>query len=192
MGPHSSGGVPLSKLIVSGCMFKNAEKALSGVDLNCVTSLDLSGSLSNSFDFLEKLENLEHLNLGFCGITDTTLETVAKNGDALRYLDLKHTKVTSNGISVLAGAVPKLEFLSLASTMIDDSALSYISMMPSLQTLDLSQTRIKGFFLILLFIFFIRYGYLQITKGVVVYPCQVICTKATIQLRCHLLVGLWT
>lgn len=145
-GLHSSGGVPLSELLVSGSKIENAEKALSGVDLNSVTSLDLSGSLLNSFNFLEKMENLKHLNLGFCGISDTTLETIAKNGNSLRYLDLKNTKVTAYGISVLAGAVPKLDFLSLSGTMIDDSALSYISMMPSLQTLDLSQTSIKGFF----------------------------------------------
>ncbi|KAJ3701133.1 hypothetical protein LUZ61_004838 [Rhynchospora tenuis] len=144
-GPHPSGGVPLSKLIVSGSKFENAEKALSGIDFNSLTYLNFSGSLLNNFDFLEKMENLEHLNLSFCGIGNTTLETIAKNGNSLRYLDLKKTKVTSYGISVLAGAVPNLEYLSLASTMIDDSALSYISMMPSLQTLDLSYTSIKGY-----------------------------------------------
>ncbi|KAJ4733986.1 Leucine-rich repeat (LRR) family protein [Rhynchospora pubera] len=144
-GPCPSGGVPLSKLILSGSKFENAEKALSGIDLKFVTSLDLSGSLLNNLDFLEKMENLEHLNLSFCGIRDTTLQTIAKNGNSLRYLDLKKTKITSYGVSVLAGTVPKLKYLSLASTMIDDSSLSHISMMPSLQTLDLSYTSIKGY-----------------------------------------------
>jgi Leucine-rich repeat (LRR) protein len=145
-GPHSSGGMPLSELIVSGSKIENVEKALSGVNLSSVTSLDLSGSSLNSFDFLEKMKNLKHLDLGFCSVSDAILETIAKNGNSLRYLNLKNTKVTSYGISFLVGAVPKLEFLSLASTMIDDSALSYISMMPSLQTLDLSQICIKGLF----------------------------------------------
>ncbi|KAJ4794595.1 Leucine-rich repeat (LRR) family protein [Rhynchospora pubera] len=144
-GPHPSGGVPLSKLIVCGSKFENAEKALSGIDFNSLTHLNCSGSLLNNFDFLEKMENLEHLNLSFCGIIDTTLETIAKIGNSLIYLNLMKTKVTSHGVSVLAGKVPKLEYLSLASTMIDDSALSYINMMPSLHTLKLSYTNIKGY-----------------------------------------------
>ena len=44
----------------------------------------------------------------------------------------------------MAGHVPSLEILSLSGTPIDDVAISYIGMMPSLKALDLSHTIIKG------------------------------------------------
>ncbi|KAJ3694612.1 hypothetical protein LUZ60_010092 [Juncus effusus] len=146
-GPHSSEKekVPLSKLILSGASLQNISEALSHVDSNLVTFLDLSGSPLNNFDFLENFINLEHLGLGETGIGDEMLEIVAKIGNNLKYLDLKKTRVTTNGISSLAGTVPKLGFLCLAGTAIDDSALAYVSLMPSLETLHLSHTNIKGF-----------------------------------------------
>lgn len=44
--------------------------------------------------------------------------------------------------------VPNLDSLSIAHTKIDDSALAYINMMPSLRMIDLSHTSIKGLTLI--------------------------------------------
>ncbi|GKV31727.1 hypothetical protein SLEP1_g40396 [Rubroshorea leprosula] len=87
---------------------------------------------------------LEHLDLSSSMMGDDSVEQIVCIGANLRYLNLKGTKVSSTGVSILAGHVPKLEILSLAHTSIDDMALSHISKMPSLKVVDLSNTHIKG------------------------------------------------
>ena len=79
-----------------------------------------------------------------CMIGDDSVEMVACIGGNLKSLNLNGTRVSSVGVGILAGRVPTLEILSLSQTPIDDAAISYISMMPSLRVVDLSNTNIKG------------------------------------------------
>jgi Leucine-rich repeat (LRR) protein len=102
---------------------------------------------------MEKMKNLEHLDLSSNRITDDAIEHIAKIGANLKYLGLKGTGITSQALCVLAGTVPNLTSLSLSHTKIDDSALAYISMMPLLRTVDLSHTSIKGLLLLAKYLF---------------------------------------
>lgn len=100
------------------------------------------------------MRSLEHLDLSLSRVTDDEIPYVTSIGMKLRYLSLKNTGITSQALSILAGTVPNLVSLSLAYTKIDDSALAYISVMPSLRVIDLSHTSIKGrFFALHLFLF---------------------------------------
>ncbi|KAI0491997.1 hypothetical protein KFK09_026260 [Dendrobium nobile] len=135
----------LSKLIVTGAAFIDADQVLSILQLDCLKFLDISCSNIGSFNFLVNLRNLEHLNLRYSQITDGLMEQVASAGEKLRYLNLSNTKITSHALSVLVGCVPNLENISLSHTLVDDTSLLYISMASSLQLVDLSNTRIRGF-----------------------------------------------
>lgn len=135
--------VPLSKLLVRGANFVDVENAFSNLELSCITYLDMSAPISN-FRILDKMKGLEHLDISFSQMTDNFMRCVASVGGNLRYLNLSNTKVTSQGISELVGNVANLETLLLSHTPINDEALSYISLMPSLKVVDVSQTRIKG------------------------------------------------
>ncbi|XP_072965325.1 uncharacterized protein [Typha angustifolia] len=135
---------PLAKLSVSGASFADIDETFSCMEVSSMTFLDMSRCSISKFYFLDNMKGLEHLDLSFSGITDNTVEHIANVGATLRYLDLSNTKLTSHGVCMLAGSVIKLESFSLAHTAIDDSALSYISMMFSLRILDLSHTNIKG------------------------------------------------
>ena len=77
-------------------------------------------------------------------IGDDSVELIVCIGASLKSLNLSSTRVSSAGVGILAGHVTKLEILSLSHTSIDDVALSYISLMPSLKVIDLSNTNIKG------------------------------------------------
>ena len=77
-------------------------------------------------------------------VSDDSVEMIACVGGNLRSLNLGGTRVSSAGLGILAGHVPNLEILSLSQTPVDDTAISFISMMPSLKVVDLSNTNIKG------------------------------------------------
>ncbi|KXG21547.1 uncharacterized protein LOC8055749 isoform X1 [Sorghum bicolor] len=137
--------VPLENFIVSAATFGNIDKVFSSIQASSLTHLDLSSCKLSNLSFLEKMKNLEHLDLSYNIITDGAIEHIAKLGTNLQYLSLKNTGITSQALCILAGTVPNLTSLSLANTKIDDSALAYIGMIPLLRTIDLSQTSIKGF-----------------------------------------------
>ncbi|XP_020096798.1 leucine-rich repeat-containing G-protein coupled receptor 4 isoform X3 [Ananas comosus] len=143
-GDHRT-SIPLTKFLVSGSTLTDIDESFSYIEASSLTFLDMSGCSVSNFSFLEKLKRLEHLDLRSTKIVDNTIELVANIGVSLRDLNLSHANLTSYGVSALAGAVMNIESLSLGHTGIDDSALSYIGTMPSLRTVDLSHTHIKGF-----------------------------------------------
>ncbi|XWS50080.1 hypothetical protein CRYUN_Cryun12cG0057600 [Craigia yunnanensis] len=136
---------PLAKLIFAGATFMNEAKVFSYIETSFLSLLDVSNSSLNRFCFLADMKMLEHLNLSSSIMGDDSVELIVCIGASLKNLNLSSTRVSSVGIGILAGHVPKLEILRLSHTSIDDVALSYISLMPSLKVIDLSNTNIKGF-----------------------------------------------
>ncbi|KAK7399111.1 hypothetical protein VNO78_10286 [Psophocarpus tetragonolobus] len=136
---------PLTKLVLSGVMFLNEAEALLYANTNFLSSLDLAHSNLSKFFFISKMKVIEHLNLSSCMMGDESVEIVACAGGNLKSLNLSGTRVSSAGLGILVGHVPNLEILSLSQTPMDDTAISFISMMPSLKDVDLSNTNIKGF-----------------------------------------------
>nr|DAD36283.1 TPA_asm: hypothetical protein HUJ06_006923 [Nelumbo nucifera] len=134
----------LRKLLLTGATLVDVDEAFSHIETNYLSFLDLSQSLLDKFQFLAGMGSLEHLELSFSRMGDDSIELVAHVGANLRYLNLSNTRISSAGVEILAGHVPNLESLSLSQTAIDDVALSYISMMPSLKVINLSNTNIKG------------------------------------------------
>lgn len=139
------GKAPLTKLIFSGSTFLNEAETLLYANTYFLSFLDLAHTGLDKFFFLSKLKVIEHLNLSSCMMDDDSVEMVACIGGKLKSLNLSGTWVSSAGLGILAGHVPNLEILSLSQTSVDDTALLYISMMPSLKDVDLSNTNIKGF-----------------------------------------------
>ncbi|GAV65775.1 LRR_6 domain-containing protein [Cephalotus follicularis] len=135
---------PLAKLQFSGSTFVKEEETFLNIETSFLIYLDVSNSSLNRFCFLAHMESLEHLDLSSCMMGDDSVELVACIGAKLRDLNLSKTRVSSAGVGILAGHVPNLENLSLSLTAIDDVAISYISMMPSLRVIDLSKNNIKG------------------------------------------------
>lgn len=135
---------PLTKLIVSGATFMDDTETLVYIETSFLSYLDISNSSLHRFSFLPCLKVLEHLDLSSSMMGDDLVEEITCIGATLRYLNLSNTRVGSAGVGILAGHVPNLEILLLSHTSIDDFAISYISMMPSLKDIDLSSTHIKG------------------------------------------------
>ena len=135
---------PLAKLIFAGATFMNEAEVFSYIETSFLSLLDVSNSSLNRFCFLADMKMLEHLDLSSSIIGDDSVELIVCIGASLKSLNLSSTRVSSAGIGILAGHVTKLEILSLSHTSIDDVALSYISLMPSLKVIDLSNTNIKG------------------------------------------------
>lgn len=136
--------VRLRKLILTGATIVDVLGALSYVDTSFLTLLDVSNSSLQEFNFLSCLVALEHLDLSFCPISDDLIQIIANIGAQLRFLNLSNTRVSSAGISVLVGRVPKLETILLSDTPTDDLAISHLSAMPSLKVINLSGTYVKG------------------------------------------------
>ncbi|WOL02122.1 hypothetical protein Cni_G10841 [Canna indica] len=136
---------PLSELLVLGTTFTDADEVFSCMDISYMKLLDVSRSSICNLHFLVKMDMIEHLDLSFCGITDDSVEYIAKAGKSLKYLNASNTKLTSDGVGALVGRLINLETLCLSNTDINDAALSYIALMPSLRVTDLSHTKIKGF-----------------------------------------------
>lgn len=141
---RSGSSSPLSKLTFLGTTFSDADEVFSNVYIGCVTFLDISRSSVYNLHFLVKMDMIELLDLSFCGITDNSVRYIAKAGKILKYLNASNTKLTSEGVEMLIGNVMNLETLCLSNTLVDDAALSYIALMPSLRVVDLSRTNIKG------------------------------------------------
>lgn len=135
---------PLEKLVMCGATFVDDYEAFMHIEASLMSYLDLSNSSLHRFCFLPHLKFLEHLDLSSTVIGDDAIQEIASTGANLRYLNLSKTKISSAGIEILAGHVPHLEILFLSNTSVDDIALSYIGLMPSLKEIDLSNTNIKG------------------------------------------------
>ncbi|PKA54084.1 Serine/threonine-protein kinase BRI1-like 1 [Apostasia shenzhenica] len=135
----------LSKLTVTGATFADVDNAFSNIQSGLITFLDMSYTNIERFNFMLNMKCLQHLDLRYSKITDGLMEQVASVGESLRYLNLNSTRITLQALHKLVGRVPNLETLALSHTVIDDSSLAYISMMPSVKVLDLSHTRIRGF-----------------------------------------------
>lgn len=135
----------LEKLILSGATITDVHDTFLNVDTSCLYHLDLSNSSAPSFCFLPSMKAITHLNLSGSLVVDDSIEHIACVGAILRYLNLSSTKISSAGVAILAGHVPCLETILLSSTSIDDTAVSYIGMMPSLRVIDLSCTLVRGF-----------------------------------------------
>ncbi|WVZ24259.1 hypothetical protein V8G54_002803 [Vigna mungo] len=135
---------PLAKLIFSGATFLNESGVFSYANTNLVSFLDVAHTDLHKFFFLSKMKLIEHLSLSSCMMGDDSVEMVACVGANLKSLNLSGTRVSSAGLGILAGHVPNLEILSLSQTPLDDTGISFISMMPSLKDVDLSNTYIKG------------------------------------------------
>ncbi|KAI7990075.1 Internalin I [Camellia lanceoleosa] len=136
--------VPISKLILSGATYADVSEAFLYVETSSLSFLDVSNSSLGRFCFLSHMNALEHLDLSSSLIDDNSVELIACIGSNLRILNLDRTRVTSAGVGILAGNVPNLQNISLSSTQIDDLAISYISMIPSLKVINLSNTNVKG------------------------------------------------
>ncbi|XP_027340047.1 systemin receptor SR160 [Abrus precatorius] len=136
---------PLAKLILSGATFLNEAEALLYANTSFLSFLDVAHSNLCKLFFLMKMKVIEHLNLSSCMIGDDSVEMIACVGGNLKSLNLSCTRVSSAGLGILDGHVPNLEILSLSQTQVDDTAISFISMMPSLKDVDLSNTNVKGF-----------------------------------------------
>ncbi|KAL6556440.1 hypothetical protein OROGR_005728 [Orobanche gracilis] len=136
--------VSLEKVILSGAAVTNICEAFKYVETSQLYSLDISNSSIQSFGFLCSMKAVIHLNLSDTEMADNSVEHIAYIGANLRYLNLCNTKVSSEGIGEIAGYVPNLETLLLSGTPIDDKAVPYISMMPSLKVINLSRTYVKG------------------------------------------------
>ncbi|XP_073032657.1 uncharacterized protein [Primulina eburnea] len=134
----------LEKLIMHGAKITDAYEVFQYVETNTLSFLDISNCSLDSFCFLSSMEAMTHLNLGDSSLVDNSVEHIAYIGANLRYLNLCNTRISSEGIGALAGLVPILETILLAGTLVDDTAVLYISMMPSLKVIDLSRTNVKG------------------------------------------------
>ena len=95
--------------------------------------------------YLENLQRLEHLDLGFAGISDAGtrvsdagLSPIADKFD-LQYLDLYGTQITDEGLVQLAG-LRRLKHLNLSYTAIGDAGLAVLTNMPELEFLGLRGT----------------------------------------------------
>lgn len=136
--------VHLKELILTGATIVNVLKALSHVDTSSLTVLDVSNSSLQEFNFLSCLVALEYLDLSSCPISDDLIQIIAHIGAKLRFLNLSNTRVSSAGVGVLVGRVPKLETILLSNTPTDDLAISHLGAMPSLKVINLSGTNVKG------------------------------------------------
>ncbi|GJV43932.1 Toll-like receptor 2 [Tanacetum coccineum] len=134
----------LTQFVLAGALFKDVKDAFSYFDPSCLSFLDLSNSSLRDLYFLPCMHVLEYLDLSGNLIGDDSAEYIASVGANLKSLNLSNTRVSSAGVAVLTGHVPKLEIISLDSTPIDDLAISYIGMIPSLKSVSMKNTNVRG------------------------------------------------
>ncbi|KAJ8764918.1 hypothetical protein K2173_010383 [Erythroxylum novogranatense] len=135
---------PLAKLILSEVRFEHEPEVFSYIETSFLSFLDISNSSLHGFCFLSHMKALEYLDLRSCMIGDDSVHLLTHMATNLTELNLSKTRVTSAGLAILVGYVPKLENLILSHALVDDLAISYISLMPSLKHVDLSNTNTKG------------------------------------------------
>lgn len=134
---------PLTELFLTGAQV-NLRDAISCTNARNVQLLDLANSHGSDLEALAWMQKLSILDLRATGLTDALMPKFRDFGKSLKWLDLGHTKVGSEGVAEIAGYLPKLEQLSLSHTLVDDNVFAYLIHFPSLQSLDLSGSKVKG------------------------------------------------
>lgn len=134
---------PLTELFLTGSLV-NLRNAISCTSARNVQLLDLANSHGSDLEALAWMPKLSILDFRATGLTDALVTKFPDFGKSLKWLDLGHTKVSSEGVAAIAGYLPKLEQLSLSHTLVDDNVFVYLIHFPSLQSLDLSGSKVKG------------------------------------------------
>nr|XP_043611680.1 internalin I [Erigeron canadensis] len=134
----------LEKFIVAGALFKDIANTFSYFDSSFLSYVDLSNSSLRDLSFLPCMHVLEYLDVSFNLIGDDSAQFIASVGANLKTLNLSNTRVSSAGVAIFTGHVPKLETISLDSTRIDDLAITYIGMIPSLKVVNMKGTNVRG------------------------------------------------
>ncbi|GKE34302.1 Toll-like receptor 2, partial [Tanacetum coccineum] len=134
----------LTQVVLAGSLFKDVKGAFSYFDSSYVSFLDLSNLSRRDLYLLPCTHVLEYLDLTSNLIGDDSAEYIASVGANLKSLNLNNTRVSSAGVTVLTGHVPKLEIISLDSTPIDDLAISYIGMIPSSKSVSMKNINVRG------------------------------------------------
>lgn len=91
--------------------------------------------------------SLNHLRLRGTKITDRSLKTIG-NFSRLQYLTLRATEISDDGLAQLN--LPSLATIDLAQTRIRGPGLAHLAKLPSLQWIDLSNTELEPEYLDLL------------------------------------------
>ncbi|GLJ11873.1 hypothetical protein SUGI_0179010 [Cryptomeria japonica] len=123
------------------------------------------GPSSRGFSTIGLCPNLQSLDLSWTNVDDLSLATIANGAKMLRHLSLVNCEVVSDmkvlsnfralehlnvdqcpfvtdeGLDFLAARCSKLAYLSLASTMITDTGLSYLTSCSSLRSLRIPYCR---------------------------------------------------
>ena len=136
-------GSPLKKLLLSGVSF-SSKNVISCLNTQRVELLDLAASTIKVIDVLLEMQELQILDLSCTGIKDGVMHHLSGFGNHLRWLDLRSTKVGSEGVGALVGHVPSLAQLSLSQTLVDDQVFAYLAFFPALQSINLSSTKVTG------------------------------------------------
>lgn len=134
---------PLTELFLSGADV-NLKDAISCHNTRNLHLLNLASSRVNDLDALSYMQKLSNLDLRATGFTDGLMLKFREIGKSLRWIDLSYTKVGSEGVAAIAGHVPNVEQLSLSHTLVDDNVFTYLIHFPSLQSLNLSGSKVKG------------------------------------------------
>ncbi|KAH9537759.1 hypothetical protein CY35_16G069500 [Sphagnum magellanicum] len=136
--------VPLKELYLSGAVLLSRD-AIVSIGTTRVTLLNLSESNSTGVDGLLLMQELSMLDLTSTRFfNDSVMHRFAGFGGNLRWLSLSRTNVGSKGVGALVGHVRQLEQLSLSYTSVDDHVFALLALMPSLQSVNLSSTKVEG------------------------------------------------
>jgi hypothetical protein len=136
--------IPLKELYLSGAVLLSRD-AIVSIGTTRVTLLNLSESNSTGVDGLLLMQELSMLDLTSTRFfNDSVMHRFAGFGGNLRWLSLSRTNVGSKGVGALVGHVEQLEQLSLSYTSVDDHVFALLALMPSLQSVNLSSTKVEG------------------------------------------------
>jgi hypothetical protein len=89
---------------------------------------------------LDIADNIAHVDLGRCAITDASLATLAKM-PRLSKLNLRQTKITDKGLESLTG-LKKLQYLNLYGTEVTDAGIAMLATVKGLKQVFLWETKV--------------------------------------------------
>ncbi len=110
---------------------------------NDLRHVNLSGSgiTDRSLDLLAKLPMLKHLDVSRTRVTDLGVEHLLQS-KTLSELNLRLCPITNRSIEILA-CIPTLTTLRLAGTGVDDACLAALQRMSQLSQLELKKTQVS-------------------------------------------------
>ena len=118
-------------------------------DLRLLTrleSLNLQGFDSGIEDLglyhLRNMSRLTALSIRNNSITDNGLESLVRSLPRLRRIDIGANELSSDAAKILLANNPRLTSVSASSSALSDSALYYLTRLPTLRTIDMRNTRI--------------------------------------------------